>query len=246
MEYCEHGDLFDELRKSGPLSICRLRSYIYQLLKALQCLHEKGFAHRDLKPENILVASGSIVKLGDLGLAQALPPDGMMTTICGSLYYMAPEILRAVPYDGRKADIWSLGIIIFAMCLNRLPWASSDIPGMGREILDGTIMYPAQMMPEILEIVQICTKKNPSERPTARQLLEMPWISEETLEYKRLFSLTSRLSLRSSRDTYSASSAKIPSQTRRRPKLVLEKHPLRAFQSLDAKSGLRIPDVSIK
>jgi serine/threonine protein kinase len=189
MELCEHGDLFTELARAGALPIRRVRTYSYQLLKALQCLHERGLAHRDLKLENVLVFSDSVIKLADLGLSRPAPRDGLMTTICGSIHYMAPEILQAIPYDGMKADIWSFGIIVFAMCLNQLPWTSRNEVGLIREIVEGIVICPPHMLKEVMEIVVWCTKKNPKERPTPADLLSLPWFVEEVKGYSRMFGM---------------------------------------------------------
>jgi serine/threonine protein kinase len=190
MEFCEQGDLFDHLSHYGPLAFPQLRSFIYQLLKALQFLHEKGFAHRDLKPENILVCSDTIIKVADFGLARPIPPDGMMSTICGSLHYMAPEILQELPYDGMKADIWSFGIIVFAMCLNQLPWASRDHAALAREIVKGKVQCPEHMLKEVVEIVEWCTRRDPKSRPTPTELLAMPWFVDEVKGYSKMFGPT--------------------------------------------------------
>jgi serine/threonine protein kinase len=227
MEYCSYGDLFSHLNKHGALDPNRLRSYLYQLLRALQCLHEKGFAHRDLKPENILIYSEDVIKIADLGLARPVPADGMMTTICGSVHYMAPEILQELPYDGTKGDIWSLGIIVYAMTLNELPWSASDNTGIIREIVRGAIAYPFNMPPEIAGFVQMCTKKNPRERPTASDLLDLPWISQELVAYNRLFGPYGKLSMASLKQRESQSMPKLPSPAKSSARMILSKPNIR-------------------
>jgi serine/threonine protein kinase len=245
MEFCEQGDLFEELAKNGALPVRRLRTYVFQLLKALQCLHEKGFAHRDLKPENILVCSDSIIKIADLGLSRAVPSDGMMTTICGSIHYMAPEILQELPYDGTKADIWSFGIIVFAMCLNQLPWTSRDNAALVHEIIKGTVVRPPHMIPEVAQIVELCTRKNPKERPTAGELLELPWVSEEVMAYNRTFGLTGKLSMAALHETGSFSSSRIGGLvSKSTAKLILSKPALRAVPSFEGRGGIRTPSPS--
>jgi 5'-AMP-activated protein kinase catalytic alpha subunit len=228
MEFCEQGDLFDHLGRNGALPTPTLRSFIYQLLKALQCLHDKGFAHRDLKPENILVCSDTLIKIADLGLARPVPPDGMMTTICGSMHYMAPEILQEMPYDGTKADIWAFGIIVFAMALNQLPWGAQDRTGLIREIIRAQISYPVNILPEVARMVQLCTKKNPQERPTATELLDLPWISEEVMAYNRLFGgLSGKISMAALQERNTLSMPKMPSVTKSTAKMILSKPNLR-------------------
>jgi serine/threonine protein kinase len=232
MEFCELGDLFEELATNGAMPIRRLRSCIYQLLKGLECLHEKGFAHRDLKPENILVCAGGVIKIADLGLARAVPASGMMTTICGSIHYMAPEVLQEIPYDGPKADMWSIGVIIFAMALNQLPWVARDNAGLVREIIGADVKPPPHLIPEVAQIVAMCTRKNPKERPTPSDVLDLPWVSEEVVAYNRLFGLNGRISVASLRDLSSKSTAKlVTGGGKSTAKLILSKPSLRATPS---------------
>jgi serine/threonine protein kinase len=245
MEFCELGDLYEELAKNGAFPIRRVRSCVYQLLKALECLHGKGFAHRDLKPENILVCAGGVIKIADLGLARPVPASGMMSTFCGSVHYMAPEILLEIPYDGTKADMWSVGLIIYALTLNQLPWTAHDNADLAREIVKEDVVAPPHMPPEIAQIVTLCTRKNPKERPTPSELLDLPWVSEEVVAYNRLLGVNGRLSVAALREAHLRSNAKItirggPKSTGR---LILSKPSLRAMPSfvIDPANGkLRI------
>jgi serine/threonine protein kinase len=189
MEFCEGGDLFEELWHHGPLPVALARNYIYQILKGLECFHEKGYAHRDLKPENILIDGKAQVKLCDLGLARSGGADGMMQTLCGTVPYTPPEIVQGLPYDGSRADIWSLGILIFVMATGRLPWESEDNLGMAREIVDGQISFPPEFPSELKGIVRVCTNLNPADRPTASELLASPWLREEQSAYARAFGM---------------------------------------------------------
>jgi serine/threonine protein kinase len=181
-----------------------------------------------LKPENILIHSEQIIKIADLGLARPVPQDGMMTTICGSMHYMAPEILQELPYDGTKADMWSLGIIIYAMTLNELPWNAQDNAGLIKEIVRGAIAYPVNMPPEIAKLIQMCTKKAPRERPTATELLDLPWVSQELVAYTRLFGPLGKLSMASLNQREVHSMPKLPSVSKSSAKLILSKPNLRA------------------
>jgi serine/threonine protein kinase len=198
MEHCENGDLFEFLWHHGPIPVAMCRSYLVQLLKALECFHEKGYAHRDIKPENVLIDGRARVKLCDLGLARASGNDGMMQTICGTIPYTPPEIVQGLPYEGAKADIWSLGILTFVMVTGRLPWASEDRAGMMREILDGHISFPPEFCPELRTFVRYCTSVNPADRPTATELLDIPWVAEEIPAYNKMFGLPGRVATVSS------------------------------------------------
>jgi serine/threonine protein kinase len=186
MEYCEKGDLFRYLWHKGELPIGMVRSYLFQLLKGLEYLHSQGYAHRDLKPENIVLDAHMAVKICDLGFT-ADSSNGLQSTVCGSIPYMPPEMLANLLYDGRKADIWSLGIVAYVMATAQLPWASQDPSEMAEEILCGEMTFPVDFPRDLIPFVNACTRMSPWERPSAAQLMEMPWISEESRFYKQKF-----------------------------------------------------------
>jgi serine/threonine protein kinase len=185
LEYCDGGDLFIRLWRTGglPLPVCR--SYLYQILKALEWIHTCGYAHRDIKPENIFI-TGKIVKLSDFGIARAAGRDGLMSTICGSIPYVAPEVLAAVPYDGEKADIWSVGVLAFVMVTFQLPWAADAGQEITDEIVDRMITFPVGFPVEMIPFINMCLQTRPTDRPTVRELLALPWIHSEAPAYSRL------------------------------------------------------------
>jgi serine/threonine protein kinase len=241
MEYCEHGDLFDYLLQKGPLRPAAIRSFLYQILKALECLHEKGYAHRDLKPENIFVDKDCHIKIGDLGLAKASSGEAMLSTMCGTLYYSAPEVLHGEMYDGRKSDMWSIGIIIFVMAVRALPWSSSDPAGIIAEISEGRVALPPDFPLEIAGIIRMCTSLNPNERPTPTQVLDLPWMNEEQFAYRRDFGIAGKGSFGPGSKGFGSR----PSIARESAKMILSKTPIRAFNSEKIRPGslsMYLPD----
>jgi serine/threonine protein kinase len=193
-EYCECGDLFDFLMHRGSLRPAVVRSFLFQIVKGVEYLHGKGYAHRDLKPENIFVDKDNVVKVGDLGLAHATSKDKMLTTLCGTTYYAAPEVLQEKTYDGARADVWAIGILAYVLAMGSLPWQSIDILGVTAEISSGVINLPPDFPTEIAEFVRICTTVDPAARATPAQLLALPWIAEERRAYDKTFGRESRLS----------------------------------------------------
>lgn len=115
LEYEEHGELFDYLVENQRFAEDVGMELFRQIATGVQYLHSLGICHRDLKPENILLDSSYRVKLADFGFATWVRENAQTDTSCGSPHYAAPEIVRGLPYDGKTADIWSLGVILFAL-----------------------------------------------------------------------------------------------------------------------------------
>ncbi|XP_072033413.1 serine/threonine-protein kinase unc-51-like [Amphiura filiformis] len=137
MEYCNGGDLADYLHSKGTLSEDTIRLFLKQISSAMKVLHNKGIMHRDLKPQNILLShnlktkkprpkpSEIKLKIADFGFARFLEADMMAATLCGSPLYMAPEVIMSQQYDG-KADLWSVGTIIFQCLTGSAPFKASN------------------------------------------------------------------------------------------------------------------------
>ena len=127
LEFCEHGDMFNYLHKTGILSEEFSLKYIYQLLSGIAALHNAGICHRDIKPENIFLDSTFTLKIGDFGYARFFDkndPSPKFRTACGTRQYLAPEIIRYCGkrvYDGEKADMWSVGCVSFIIVFGHPP-----------------------------------------------------------------------------------------------------------------------------
>ncbi|XP_026877865.2 serine/threonine-protein kinase ULK1a isoform X2 [Electrophorus electricus] len=134
MEFCNGGDLADYLHAKGCLSERTVRSFLVQIAAAMAVLRIKGVVHRDLKPQNILLSHGGscrsdpsniCIKLADFGFARYLQGNTMAATLCGSPLYMAPEVIMSQNYDA-KADLWSVGTIIFQCLTGKAPFQASS------------------------------------------------------------------------------------------------------------------------
>lgn len=140
--------------------------------------------HRDLKASNVFLTRQGICKLGDFGIARVLAGTREKAmSIVGTPLYLAPEMLQQKPYN-QKSDIWALGTLLYEMAALRAPWNCMDIAELGNQIC--TSKYPP--LPEIYSwplknIVQMCLQKNPTQRPSINQILNMPLIQKRIKNY---------------------------------------------------------------
>ena len=114
LEYAESGELFDYLVQRNSLDPDTAMGFFRQIIYGLEYLHSLGICHRDLKPENILLDSNLNVKIADFGFARFVKSH-IAETACGSPHYAAPEVIKGQQYDGRSADVWSCGVILYAL-----------------------------------------------------------------------------------------------------------------------------------
>ena len=126
MELCSNGSLLDVLNDYGGLGDIQVRRITRQIVYGLVYIHSKGIIHRDLKLENILLADGGRrVVLADFGLSSNWHHGKKMNTFPGTVEYAAPELFHKNPNYGPKVDVWSLGIIVYALAIGRLPFRSN-------------------------------------------------------------------------------------------------------------------------
>ena len=134
MEYTPNGTLGDFIRRNRAMPEWMCKPMFSQIVEAIHYMHSLGIAHRDLKLENILLDKFSNPKLTDFSYAVIFDDvaghSSLSDTFCGSIPYMPPEILEKRAYDPKLADIWSLGVCIFIMLNDRLPFRFQDIRTM--------------------------------------------------------------------------------------------------------------------
>lgn len=185
LEYCAGGDLSAYIHRHGKVSEPVARHFLRQLASGLQVLQEKNLIHRDLKPQNLLLATTAttpIMKIGDFGFARSLTPQGLADTLCGSPYYMAPEIIENQKYDA-KADLWSVGAILYQLVIGRPPFDGNSQLQLFQNILASTEVYfpPAaltELHSDCLDLCRNLLRRNPDERLTFKAFFNHNFLQE--------------------------------------------------------------------
>ncbi|KAH9651760.1 calcium-dependent protein kinase 33 [Citrus sinensis] len=183
MEYCAGGELFDRIIARGHFSERDAASVFRVIMNVANVCHSKGVMHRDLKPENFLLTSkdeNAVLKAIDFGLSVFIEEGKEFRDVCGSAFYVAPEVLRR--RYGKEADIWSAGVILYILLCGVPPfWADTD-EGIFEEIRKGEIDFQIDPWPVISssakELVRRMLTQDPKKRVTAAQVLEHPWLKE--------------------------------------------------------------------
>lgn len=176
LEYCPAGDLYEKVCDEGHLSEAHAREYFMQLAKALYICHLRGVCHRDLKLENVLIAPDGSLRIADFGMAGLLKPHALLGTACGSPYYCAPELLSEKPYCGTKADVWSLGVMLYVMLCGGYPFEDDNIMRLKRKVCSGLLYIPPEISPATANLLRSMLTVNPEERYTVQQVLQSEWI----------------------------------------------------------------------
>jgi serine/threonine protein kinase len=171
MEYCAGGELISLVSDFETLPRAARYRIFWQVLRGVSYLHDHGIAHRDLKPDNIMLDSFQNAKLTDFGLSRLVDGDSLMSTPCGSTVYVAPEIVLGREYDGLKADIWSLGVVLYVLETGCLPWTAASGVALFRQITTAAYVMPPSAPADIAWVIDACLQPDPDCRATAAELL---------------------------------------------------------------------------
>lgn len=192
-DYCAGGNLLNKLNKKS-LSKDEARTIFGQLCQAVAYLHEEAkICHKDLKLENVLFDQDNKVKLCDFGLAICQQPTKInpathlplspeiqsdLECAAGSLAYAAPEQIKSKKaISCPSTDIWSLGVILYALITDKLPFSDDYEPRLQQKILQGEYEMPCNVSSELQDLIKGCLDLDPSSRFTTNQILTSPWLN---------------------------------------------------------------------
>jgi len=185
LDLCEGGELYDRIHKKGCYSEREAKIVLGHLLETISFMHSRGVMHRDLKPENILLTSRESdvdVKISDLGLAKISDSGSFprAKSICGSDYYLAPEVIEQQEY-GKEIDIWALGVVTYVLLSGSLPFFHNrHLHKLYRQIVERDISFPSSQWGNVSKGAQDFILRmlhvQPEMRMTAEQALQHPWL----------------------------------------------------------------------
>ncbi|SCU95664.1 LAFA_0G01508g1_1 [Lachancea sp. 'fantastica'] len=182
LEYVEKGELFNLLVDRGPLPENEAIRFFRQIIIGISYCHALGIVHRDLKPENLLLDHKFNIKIADFGMAALESKDKLLETSCGSPHYAAPEIVSGLPYHGFESDVWSCGVILFALLTGRLPFDEEDgnIRNLLLKVQSGRFEMPDtnEISPEAQDLISKILTVDPTARIKARGILKHPLLQK--------------------------------------------------------------------
>ncbi|BGP35556.1 hypothetical protein JCM10296v2_007397 [Rhodotorula toruloides] len=176
-ELCAGGELFDYLVEHGRLSLPETRRIFGQLVLGVAYLHREGVVHRDLKLENVLLDENVNVKIADLGFGREFEKGKWLETRVGTLGYMAPEVVAGSKYLGEQVDVWSLGVILYALVTGSLPFDDDDEGIMRQLILDCKYEMPDWLDEDASSLIHSILTRDPLLRPSLKQILAHPFFT---------------------------------------------------------------------
>ena len=178
MELLPNGSLLQYINDSGGLTEAVARKIFSQIVNAVDYIHNNlHVVHRDLKAENILMDTYNNIRLIDFGLSKTFSPQApLLNTVCGSPAYAAPELIQGKPYTS-SADIWSIGVILYAMVCGVLPFDDDNYTMQLHKVVTTEPEYPTSLSPILIELLKMLLQKDPNARITLEQLKQHPWVS---------------------------------------------------------------------
>lgn len=181
MGYADEGDLLQKIKEQqqhlqGKLfQEDQIINWFTQICLAIKHIHDRKILHRDIKSQNIFLTKTGRILLGDFGIAKCLNNTiDKAKTIVGTPYYLSPEIINNEPYE-YKSDIWSLGVLLYEMCMLTVPFNAQNFPQLTIKIIKGSYPPVSQLFSkELIGVVKNLLSVNIKQRPTINEILSYP------------------------------------------------------------------------
>ena len=176
MEYAPCGELFDYIVKKKRLQDKDAARFFKQIVSGVEYLHRNKICHRDLKPENLLLDENMNIKIIDFGLSNMIKdPTDTLKTACGSPCYAPPEMILGKRYHGVLTDIWTLGIIVYAMTVGYLPFEDKDTNKLYKKILSCDYLVPGFVSQNAKDLMKKIIQVQPDKRISVDEIKRHVW-----------------------------------------------------------------------
>ncbi|XP_051501585.1 5'-AMP-activated protein kinase catalytic subunit alpha-2 isoform X2 [Myxocyprinus asiaticus] len=183
MEYVSGGELFDYICKHGRVEDTEARRLFQQIISAVDYCHRHMVVHRDLKPENVLLDGNKNAKIADFGLSNMMSDGEFLRTSCGSPNYAAPEVISGRLYAGPEVDIWSCGVILYALLCGTLPFDDEHVPTLFKKIRGGVFYIPEYLNRSVASLLMLMMQVDPLKRATIKDIREHEWFKQDLSGY---------------------------------------------------------------
>ncbi|CAB0013878.1 unnamed protein product, partial [Nesidiocoris tenuis] len=183
-EYACGGEIFDFMVKNGRISEREACKIFHQIVAAVSYCHSRNVVHRDLKAENLLLDANMNIKLADFGFSNNFEQGKMLMTWCGSPPYAAPELFLGVQYDGPKADIWSLGVVLYVLVCGSLPFDGDTLQLLKNKVISGKFRIPFFMSADCEQLIRQMLLIDPERRLSIKQIRSHKWMSQVPIDPK--------------------------------------------------------------
>jgi 5'-AMP-activated protein kinase, catalytic alpha subunit len=184
-EYVSGGELFDYIVSKGRLSADEARNFFHQIISGVEYCHFQKIVHRDLKPENLLLDANLNIKIADFGLSNLMRDGDFLRTSCGSPNYAAPEVISGHLYAGPEVDVWSCGVILYALLCGCLPFDDESIPSLFKKIKSGMYSLPTHLSQLAKNLIPRMLEVDPMKRITIPEIRLHPWFQHKLPPYLR-------------------------------------------------------------
>lgn len=179
MECLDGGNLCSYVKSKRRLTEEESRRIFYQILQSVEYLHSLGVTHRDIKLENVLFTDNRDIKLIDFGFSTVCQQGKRLKVFCGTPSYMAPEIVRRTEYEGKPVDMWSLGILLYALLCGCFPFRAKSYPDLYRRIARGAFIIPEELSAPVKDILRQLLCVDASQRLTSQTAMRHTWLQSQ-------------------------------------------------------------------
>ncbi|CAN7079969.1 unnamed protein product [Brassica oleracea var. botrytis] len=184
MEYVKSGELFDYIVEKGRLQEDEGRNFFQQqIISGVEYCHRNMVVHRDLKPENLLLDSRCNIKIADFGLSNVMRDGHFLKTSCGSPNYAAPEVISGKLYAGPEVDVWSCGVILYALLCGTLPFDDENIPNLFKKIKGGIYTLPSHLSSDARDLIPRMLVVDTVKRITIPEIRQHRWFHTHLPRY---------------------------------------------------------------